>query len=105
MTRPTPEPLRRPSTLATLAAAASLIASAQCGPAPDAAAPTARTSSAGPAERGAGDADVWRVLDDWHAAAAAADEARYFAHFAPYGVFLGTGAAARRTVPARRAFP
>jgi ketosteroid isomerase-like protein len=38
------------------------------------------------------------VLDDWHAAAAAADEARYFGHFAPEAVFLGTDAAERWTV-------
>jgi hypothetical protein len=30
------------------------------------------------------------VLDDWHKAAAAADEARYFGHFAPQAVFMGT---------------
>ena len=35
---------------------------------------------------------VAAVLDDWHAAAAVADEARYFAHFAPDSVFLGTDA-------------
>ena len=38
------------------------------------------------------------VLDDWHAAAAAADEQRYFAHFTPRGVFLGTDATERWTV-------
>jgi ketosteroid isomerase-like protein len=38
------------------------------------------------------------VLDDFHAAAAAADEERYFAHFAPDGVFLGTDATERWTV-------
>ncbi len=41
---------------------------------------------------------VERVLDDWHAAAAEADEERYFAHFAPDGVFLGTDATERWTV-------
>ena len=35
------------------------------------------------------------VLDDFHAAAAAADEARYFAHFADNAVFLGTDPAER----------
>ena len=34
---------------------------------------------------------VAAVLDDWHAAAAAADEERYFSHFASDGVFLGSG--------------
>ena len=38
------------------------------------------------------------VLDDWHAAAAAADEERYFGHFASDGVFLGTDDGERWTV-------
>ena len=33
---------------------------------------------------------VAAVLDDWHQAASVADEARYFGHFAPNGVFIGT---------------
>jgi hypothetical protein len=37
------------------------------------------------------------VLDDWHQAAAAADEERYFRHIAPDGVFLGTDATERWT--------
>ncbi len=37
------------------------------------------------------------VLDDWHAAAAAADEQRYFRHFTADGVFLGTDATERWT--------
>lgn len=41
---------------------------------------------------------VDRVLDDWHRAAAQAVEARYFGHFAPDGVFLGTDATERWTV-------
>ena len=44
------------------------------------------------------------VLDDWHAAAAASDEERYFAHFAPDGVFLGTDATERWDVEAFRAY-
>jgi uncharacterized protein (TIGR02246 family) len=40
---------------------------------------------------------VDKVLDDWHAAAAAADEARYFAHFTRDGVFLGTDGTERWT--------
>ncbi len=48
---------------------------------------------------GAGrEADVAAVLDDWHAAAAAADEARYFGYFTSDGVFLGTDASERWTV-------
>jgi len=35
-------------------------------------------------------AGVHRVLDDWHAAAAAADESRYFGHMAADAVFMGT---------------
>jgi hypothetical protein len=35
------------------------------------------------------------ALDDFNDAAAKADEARYFAHFAPDGVFLGTDATER----------
>lgn len=50
-----------------------------------------------PAARQAG-----AVLDDWHQAAAVADESRYFGHFAPDGVFIGTDATERWTVPAFR---
>jgi ketosteroid isomerase-like protein len=44
------------------------------------------------------------VLDDWHQAAAKADEARYFGHFAASGVFMGTDATERWTVPEFRAW-
>lgn len=37
------------------------------------------------------------VLDDWHLAAAQADEARYFGHFAAEAAFLGTDATERWT--------
>lgn len=37
------------------------------------------------------------VLDDWHRAAAEADEGRYFSHFTADGVFLGTDATERWT--------
>ena len=47
---------------------------------------------------------IGRVLDDWHDAAARADEERYFAHFAPGGVFLGTDATERWDAAAFRAF-
>jgi uncharacterized protein (TIGR02246 family) len=40
---------------------------------------------------------VGAVLDDWHRAAAAADEARYFSHFTADAVFLGTDASERWT--------
>jgi hypothetical protein len=42
---------------------------------------------------------VGAVLDDWHQAASVADEARYFGHFAPNGIFMGTDATERWTVP------
>jgi hypothetical protein len=41
---------------------------------------------------------VGTVLDDWHQAASVADEPRYFGHFAPNGVFMGTDATERWTV-------
>jgi ketosteroid isomerase-like protein len=40
---------------------------------------------------------VAAVLDDWHAAAAAAQEDRYFGHFAEGAVFLGTDGTERWT--------
>jgi hypothetical protein len=49
-------------------------------------------------------APVDRVLDDWHDAAAHADEARYFDHIAPAGVFLGTDATERWDKDAFRAY-
>jgi hypothetical protein len=53
-----------------------------------------------PADRKGVDA----ALDDFHDAAARADEERYFAHFAPDGVFLGTDATERWDVAAFRAY-
>lgn len=47
---------------------------------------------------------VAAVLDDWHAAAAAADEERYFGHLADDAVFLGTDATERWTKPEFRAY-
>ena len=49
-------------------------------------------------------ATVAQVLDDFHDAAAQADEDRYFAHFAPEGVFLGTDSSERWDVAAFRAY-
>lgn len=43
-------------------------------------------------------------LDDFHQAASAADEERYFRHFAPDGVFLGTDATERWTKPEFREY-
>ncbi len=47
---------------------------------------------------------IARELDDFHDAAAHADEARYFAHLAEDAVFLGTDATERWDVAAFRAF-
>ena len=51
-----------------------------------------------PSSDASAQAAVGAVLDDWHAAAAAADEPRYFKHFAPDAVFLGTDGSERWTV-------
>ena len=69
--------------------AALLVLVAACAHAP--AGPVARTA-------------VGAELDDFHDAAARADEERYFAHFAPDGVFLGTDATERWNVAAFRAY-
>lgn len=60
--------------------------------------------TASPSASAAAEAEVARSLDDLHDAAARADEERYFSHFAPGGVFLGTDASERWTVPAFRAY-
>lgn len=71
-----------------------------CAPA----AATAVRPCPAPATGGAVDAEVARTLDDWHDAAAKADEERYFAHFAEGGVFLGTDMTERWTVPDFRTY-
>ncbi|HEY3819721.1 MAG TPA: nuclear transport factor 2 family protein [Polyangiaceae bacterium] len=55
-------------------------------------------------DRAAAERDVARELDDLHDAAAHADEARYFAHFAPQAIFLGTDATERWDLAAFRAY-
>src|SRR3954462_10971653 len=52
----------------------------------------------------AGQPAIQTELADFHDAAARADEGRYFGHFAPDGVFLGTDAAERWDVAAFRAY-
>ena len=47
---------------------------------------------------------IAETLDSFHAAAARADEASYFAHFAPDGVFLGTDPTERWTLEEFRAW-
>jgi endonuclease/exonuclease/phosphatase family metal-dependent hydrolase/ketosteroid isomerase-like protein len=49
-------------------------------------------------------AEIGKVLDAWHAAAARADEDAYFAHFTNDAIFMGTDATERWDVPAFRAF-
>jgi hypothetical protein len=43
--------------------------------------------------------EIAKELDDWHDAAAKADEARYFDHFAEGAVFIGTDPKERWTLP------
>jgi hypothetical protein len=43
------------------------------------------------------ESSIATVLDDWHKAASAADEQRYFAHFAADAVMMGTDATERWT--------
>lgn len=49
-------------------------------------------------------ASIAAMLDDFHAAAASADEGRYFDHFAEGGVFLGTDPSERWSVSEFRAW-
>ena len=57
-----------------------------------------------PTERGDVRDAIGRELEDFHRAAAAADEERYFAHFAPDAIFLGTDPSERWDVPSFRAY-
>jgi hypothetical protein len=82
-----------------LAICALATAISSCGPArPPAAPPTT------PFDAPAAQAAATRELDDFHDAAAHADESRYFAHFAPEAVFLGTDVTERWNVNAFRAY-
>src|SRR5215471_7908283 len=47
---------------------------------------------------------IGAMLDQWHAAAARADETAYFSHFAKDAVFLGTDATERWDVAAFRVY-
>jgi uncharacterized protein (TIGR02246 family) len=64
----------------------------------------ANTRALGPPDVPGAERTISAMLDDWHDAAAHADEARYFDHFAPDGVFLGTDATERWDIPAFRAY-
>jgi ketosteroid isomerase-like protein len=59
---------------------------------------------ASPQAVSADEAAIGRILDDFHRAAAAADEARYFGHLASDGVFLGTDPGERWTTAEFRAY-
>jgi hypothetical protein len=85
-----PVPLRRRFTCLALVVG---LAATACAPMP------ARSTPSPTAE-----ADVARVLDDWHDAAAKADEERYFGHIAEGGVFLGTDMTERWEKQAFRAY-
>ena len=61
-------------------------------------------ATAAPTGTAGGAAAVDRVLDDFHAAAAAADFDRYFGHFARESVFLGTDATERWTLEQFKAY-
>ena len=79
---------------------ASALATA-CGGSASVAAPA---TPAAVVDRGGAAAAIARELDDFHDAAAHADEARYFAHFSDDAVFLGTDATERWDLTAFRAF-
>jgi hypothetical protein len=71
---------------------------AACAPAPPVVAPPP------PVDRSAAEREVARELDDLHDAAARSDLARYFAHYAPGAVFLGTDATERWDLAAFHAY-
>jgi hypothetical protein len=64
---------------------------------------TVACAHAGAREAGSRE-EIAAVLDDFHDAAARADEERYFAHFADGGVFLGTDATERWDAAAFRTY-
>lgn len=78
-------------------AIAAVVASVGCAAAP-------RPLPVAELPAGAAKDAVAHALDDLHAAAAVADEPRYFAHFADDAVFLGTDATERWDLPAFRTF-
>ena len=77
------------------------VGAAACTPATSG--PPAKTRAA-PLDPDAAKRAIAVALDDFHASAARADEAAYFARFAPDGVFLGTDATERWDVAAFRAY-
>lgn len=87
--------------LATTCLAWSLVSTSCAAPPP--ASPCAAGSPAA-FDKAAAEHEIARALDDFHDAAAHADEARYFDHFAPGAVFLGTDATERWDLAAFRAY-
>jgi len=92
----------------SIAASVVALQLAACSASGEGAAPPADPSKTAPA---ADPATIERekqtigaLLDAWHDAAAKADEERYFAHFTPDAVFLGTDATERWDLGAFRAF-
>ncbi|WP_394836912.1 nuclear transport factor 2 family protein [Pendulispora rubella] len=66
-------------------------------------APPPKTAAA-PVDADAERRAIGAMLDDWHAAAAQADETRYFGHFTKDAIFLGTDATERWDLAGFRAF-
>ncbi|HEX8796024.1 MAG TPA: nuclear transport factor 2 family protein [Polyangiaceae bacterium] len=64
----------------------------------------ASTGCAASFDRASAERDITHALDDFHDAAAHADETRYFDHFAPEAVFLGTDMTERWDLAAFRAY-
>jgi hypothetical protein len=64
----------------------------------------APSPSPSPVDEGREQAEIGRVIDDFHDAAAHADEARYFGHLTGEAVFLGTDATERWEKEAFRAY-
>jgi hypothetical protein len=87
-----------------------LLATTACAaqpPCPDAAAPVTAPSALSvtvPVELEASSNAVAAVLDDWHDAAAKADETRYFGHLDEASIFLGTDETERWTKEAFQAY-
>jgi hypothetical protein len=77
---------------------------AACAPATSPPPAPASTPALSPFDRATAETAIARALDDFHDAAAKADEPRYFSHFADDGVFLGTDATERWDVAAFRAY-
>jgi hypothetical protein len=92
--------------LALVPAVALLLSAIGCTPVEPPAEPRAPAAriELGQKELNARAQEISAELDDLHAAAAAADETKYFAHFAPNAVFLGTDAKERWDLAAFKAY-